>query len=69
MSESLSPTQERQQSIAAKNIDADTQGEQCYKSKIPISLCTIDSSLALKMGFVSLFKFGVLDDFLKWVRS
>lgn len=29
----------------------------------------IDPLLALKMGLVSLAKFGALDDFLKWVRS
>lgn len=29
----------------------------------------IDQSLALKMGLVSLARFGVLDDFLKWLRS
>ena len=28
----------------------------------------IDPLLAFKMGLVSLVKFGVLDEFLKWVR-
>jgi hypothetical protein len=29
----------------------------------------IDPSLAFRMGLVSLAKFGVLDESLKWVRS
>lgn len=40
--------------------------KQPCKSKEPIFL---NSSLAFKMGLISLAKFGVLPDFLEWVRS
>lgn len=46
-----------------ENVDREKQSG---KSKKPLSF---HPSLAFKMGLVSLARFGVLHDFLKWARS